>query len=88
VSSLLHSIAHISPDSPCGSRAPMRKYGVRHDIHVGLAALWAVLLKEPTVVLRRCVPIASLHEGIPQQHREAVMVQTPRAQTVILKGAV
>jgi hypothetical protein len=51
-------------------------------------ALQAVLLKELTVVLRRCVPVASLHEGISQQHRETVTVQTPFAQPAILKGAI
>jgi hypothetical protein len=61
---------------------------VRWDIHVDLAALQAVLLEELTVVFGRHVSIASLHEGIPQQHGEAVMVQTPRVQLAILKGAV
>jgi hypothetical protein len=51
-------------------------------------ALQAVLLKELTVVLGRCVPVASLHEGISQQHRETVTVQTPCAQPAILKGAI
>jgi hypothetical protein len=47
-----------------------------------------MLLKEPTIILRRRVPIASLHEGIPQQHREAMTVQNPCAQPVVLNGAV
>jgi hypothetical protein len=88
VSSLLHSTAHISPDSPRGPRAPIRKHGVRQDIHVNLTALQVVLLIELTVVLWRCVPVGSLHKGIPQQHREAVMVQAPRAQPAVLKGVV
>jgi hypothetical protein len=88
MSSLLHNITHISLNSPRGPQAPIRKHGVRRDIHVDLAALQAMLLKEPTIVLGRRVPIASLHEGIPQQHREAVTVQTPRAQLAVLKGAI
>jgi hypothetical protein len=47
---------------------------VRRDIHVDLAALQAMLLEESTVVLRR--------------HREAVTLQTPRAQPAVLKGAI
>jgi hypothetical protein len=50
---------------------------VRWDIDVDLVALQAVLLEELTEVLERRVPVANLHEGIPQQHREVVMVQTP-----------
>jgi hypothetical protein len=60
---------------------------VGQNIDVDLATLQAVLLEEPTVVLRRHVAIASLHEGIPQQHGEVVTVQTPRAQSAVLKGA-
>jgi hypothetical protein len=61
---------------------------VGQDIDVDLTALQAVLLKEPTVVLCGSVPIANLHKGIPQQQREVMMVQTPRAQADILEGAV
>jgi hypothetical protein len=88
VSSLLHSIIHVGPDRPRGPRGAIRKHGVGWDIDVDLTALQAVLLKEPTVVLGSLVPIASLHEGVPQQHREVVMVQTPHAQSAVLKGAV
>jgi hypothetical protein len=58
------------------------------DIDVDLVVLQAVLLIEPIVVLSGSVLIASLHKGISQQQREAVMVQTPRAQAVVLKGVV
>jgi hypothetical protein len=47
-----------------------------------------VLLKEPPVVLGNIVPVASLHEGVPQQQREVVTVQTSRVQPAVLKGAV
>jgi hypothetical protein len=88
VSSLLHSIVHVGPNSPCGPQAPVRKHRVGQDIDVGLAMLQDVLLIEPTIVLWGFVPVASLHKGIKQQQREAVTVQTPRAQAVVLKGAV
>jgi hypothetical protein len=88
VSSLLHSIIYVGPDGPRMPQAHIRKHGVGRDINVDLAALQAVLLEEPTVVLRRPIPIASLHEGVPQQHREAMTVETPRAQPAVLKGAV
>jgi hypothetical protein len=61
---------------------------VGRDIDIDLAALQAVLLKEPTIVLWGFVPVASLHKGIPQQQREVVMVKTPRVQVVILESAV
>jgi hypothetical protein len=61
---------------------------VGQNIDVDLTTLQVMLLKEPTVVLGRCVPIASLHEGIPQQHREVMTVQTPHVQPAVLKGAV
>jgi hypothetical protein len=77
VSSLLHSIIHVGPNSPRGPRAPVKKHGVGRDIDVDLVALQSVLLIEPTVVLWGSVPVASLHKGIPQQQREAVMVQAP-----------
>jgi hypothetical protein len=51
---------------------------VGRDIDVDLAVLQPVLLIEPTVVLWGLVPVASLHKGILQQQREAVMVQAPR----------
>jgi hypothetical protein len=59
---------------------------VGRNIDVDLTVLQDVLLEEPTAILGRCVPIASLHEGIPQQHREVVMVQTPHAQPAVQKG--
>jgi hypothetical protein len=49
------------------------------DIDVDHAALQPVLLIDLTVVLWGSIPVASLHKGIPQQQREAVMVQAPRA---------
>jgi hypothetical protein len=58
------------------------------DIDLDLAALQTVLLIEPTIVLWVSVPIANLHEGIIQQQREVMTVQTPHAQTAILEGAV
>jgi hypothetical protein len=58
------------------------------NIDVDLAALHAVLLKVSTVVLWGSVPVASLHKCIPQQQREAIMVQTPRVQAAVLEGAV
>jgi hypothetical protein len=88
VSSHLHSIIHVGPNSPRGPWAPIRKHRVGSNIDVDLAALQLVLLIEPTVVLWGSVPIGSLHEGIPQQQREAVMVQAPHAQMAILEGAV
>jgi hypothetical protein len=88
MSILLHSIIHVGPDSPHRPQAPIRKYGVGWDIDVDLTALQAMLLKESTIVLRRHVPVASLHKGIPQQHREAMTLQTPRAQPAILKCAI
>jgi hypothetical protein len=79
VSSLLHSIIHVGPNSPHGSRAPIRKHRVVWDIDVDLTALHPVLLIESIVVLWGSVPVASLHKGIPQQQREVVTVQAPRA---------
>jgi hypothetical protein len=61
---------------------------VGRDIDVDLTALQVVLLIEPTVVLWGSVLVASMHKGIPQQQREAVMMQTPREQAVVLEGAV
>jgi hypothetical protein len=47
-----------------------------------------MLLEEPPTVLRNLILTASLHEGIPQQQRKGVMVQTPHAQPAILKSTV
>jgi hypothetical protein len=58
------------------------------DIDVDLIVLQTVLLIESIVVLSGSVLVASLHKGISQQQREAVMVQTARAQAVVLKGVV
>jgi hypothetical protein len=88
VSILLHGIVYVIPDDPRGPQAPIRKHGVGRDINVDLVALQAMLLKELSVVLRNLIPIASLHEGILQQQREVVTMQTPHAQPIILKGAV
>jgi hypothetical protein len=88
VSILFHSIIHVGPNSSRGSRAPVRKHWVGRDIDVDLTALQPMLLIESTIVLWGSVPIASLHEGIPQQQRKAVTVQAPHAQTAVLKGAV
>jgi hypothetical protein len=70
------------------SRAPIRKHRVGPNINIDLAARQALLLVEPSAVLGNLISVASLHEGIPQQHREAMMVQTPRAQLAVLVGAV
>jgi hypothetical protein len=51
VSSLFHSIIHGGPNSPRGPWAPIKKHRVGRDIDVDLAAMQAVLLIEPTVVL-------------------------------------
>jgi hypothetical protein len=67
---------------------PSGKNRVGQDIDVDLAELQVVLLIEPSVVLWGYVPIASLHKDIPQQQREAVIMQTPHAQAAVLKGAV
>jgi hypothetical protein len=56
VSGLLHSITHIIPDRTCGPQAPIRKHGVRWNLHIDLTMLQVVPLKEPTIVLGRCVP--------------------------------
>jgi hypothetical protein len=61
---------------------------VGQDIDIDLAALQCMLLIEPIVVLWGSVPVASLHKGIPQQQREAMMMEAPRAQTAVLEGAV
>jgi hypothetical protein len=63
VSSLLHSIIHVGPNSQRGPETPIKKHKVGRDINVDLAALQTVLLKEPTVVLWGSVPVASLHKA-------------------------
>jgi hypothetical protein len=88
VSSLLHGINHVIPDNPSGPYAPIRKHGVGPDVNVDLTAGQAVLHVESPTVLRNLLSIANLHEGVPQQHGEAVMVQTPCSQPVILVGTV
>jgi hypothetical protein len=79
VSSLHHGLIHVIPDGPHGPRAPIRKHMMGWDIDVDLTALQVVLLKEPPIVLRNLVPIASLYKGVPQQQRKVVTVQTPCA---------
>jgi hypothetical protein len=54
------------------------------DLTVGQTMLHV----EPPTVLKNLLSIASLHEGVPQQNGEAMMVQTPRAQAAILVGTV
>jgi hypothetical protein len=88
VSSLLHGLIHVIPNNPHGPRAPIRKHGVGSNIDVDLTAGQIVLHVEPPTILRNLLSVASLHEGVPQQHGEAVMVQTPRVQPVILVGTV
>jgi hypothetical protein len=67
VSSLLHGVVHIIPDDPRGPQALVRKHVVGWDIDIDLAALQVVLLVESPIVLKNLVPVASLHNGIPQQ---------------------
>jgi hypothetical protein len=40
------------------------------------------------MVLENLLTVDSLYEGIPQQHGEVMMVQTPHAQPVVLEGIV
>jgi hypothetical protein len=54
------------------------------DLTVGQTMLHV----EPPTVLKNLLSIASLHEGVPQQNGEAMMVQTPHAQAAILVGTV
>jgi hypothetical protein len=65
LSSLFHSIVHVSPNSPHGPRAPIRKHKVGLDIDVDLAALQVVLLIELTIIIWGSISIANLHKGIP-----------------------
>jgi hypothetical protein len=88
VSSLLHGIVHVVPGNPRGPRAPIKKHGVGQDVDIDLTAGQAILHVEPPTVLGNFLSVASLHEGVPQQHGEAVMVQTPHAQPTILIGTV
>jgi hypothetical protein len=88
VSSLLHGVIHVILDDPRRPRSPIRKHGVGRDIDVDLAVLQAVLLIEPPIVLGNLILVASLHKDVPQQQRKALMVQTPLAQSAVLKGAV
>jgi hypothetical protein len=43
---------------------------------------------ELPTVLGNLLSVASLHEGIPQQHEEAVTMQTPHAQPTVLVGTI
>jgi hypothetical protein len=61
---------------------------VGRDIDVDIATLQAVLIEELTVVLERHVPVASMHKGVLQQHREAMTVQTPHLQPAVHKGTI
>jgi hypothetical protein len=54
------------------------------DLTVGQTMLHV----EPPTVLKNLLSIASLHEGVPHQNGEAMMVQTPCAQAAILVGTV
>jgi hypothetical protein len=58
------------------------------DVDMVLKAGQAMLFVEPPTVLGNLLPIASLHKAVPQQHGEAMVVQTPRVQPAILEGAV
>jgi hypothetical protein len=58
------------------------------DVDVDLTAGQAVLHVELPTILRNLLFIASLHEGVPRQHGEAMTVQTLRAQPAILIGTV
>jgi hypothetical protein len=88
VSSLLHGVIHIVSDDPRRPRAPIRKHRVGRDVDVDLIAGQAMLFVEPPAVLGSLLAIASLHEGVPQQHGEAMAVQTPHAQPSILEGTI
>jgi hypothetical protein len=88
VSSLLHGVIHVVPDNPRGPQAPIKKHGVGPDVDVDLIAGQAVLHVEPPTVLENLLSIASLHKGVPQQHGETVMVQTPHAEPTILVGTI
>jgi hypothetical protein len=64
------------------------KHGVGPDADVDLIVGQAVLHGVPPMVLGNLLYVDSMHEGIPQQHGEAVMVQTPHAQPAILVGTI
>jgi hypothetical protein len=53
MSSLLHSIVHVGPNSTRGPRAPVRKHRVGRDIDVDLTALQAMLLIESVFLQER-----------------------------------
>jgi hypothetical protein len=74
LSSLLHVIVHVVPDNPHGPQAPIRKHGVGLDVNMDLTVGQAVLHVEPPMVLGNLPSIASLHEGVSQQHGEVVTV--------------
>jgi hypothetical protein len=84
MSSLLHGVMHVIPDNPCRPWAPIRKHGVGSDVEVDHTTGQDVLRVEPPMVLKNLLSIASLHEGIPHQHGEAMTVQTPRAQAILI----
>jgi hypothetical protein len=65
VNNLLHSIIHVGPNGPCGTRALIREHAVGRNIDIDLSGLLPVLLEELTIVLKRRVPIASLDKSIP-----------------------
>jgi hypothetical protein len=88
MSSLLHGVVNVIPDNPCGPRDPIKKHEVGPNVDVDLTAGQAVLYVELPTVLGNLLSIASLHEGLPQQHGEVVVVQTPRAQPAVLVGTV
>jgi hypothetical protein len=88
VSSLLHGIVHVILDNSCGPWAPIKKHEVGPDVNMDLTVGQTMLHVEPPTVLKNLLSIASLHEGVPQQNGEAMMVQTPRAQAAILVGTV
>jgi hypothetical protein len=88
MSSLLHGVIHVIPDNQHGSQAPIRKHGVEPDVNVDLTVGQAVLHVEPPTVLKNLLSVASLHEGVLQQHGEAMTVQTPHAQPAIIVDTV
>jgi hypothetical protein len=75
VSSLLHGVVHVISNDPRGPWAPMGTHGPGQDVDVDLIVGQAMLLVEPPVIPGKLLTVASLHEGIPQQHGEAMMVQ-------------
>jgi hypothetical protein len=53
----------------------MGTHGPGQDVDVDLIVGQVMLLVEPPVIPGKLLTVASLHEGIPQQHGEAMMVQ-------------